>query len=539
MVARIVGAWWIGLWVAGCGDDAADGEVEGPDAEIEVGEEVEVVEEIEVAETRDGDGDDGDDGDGGDGGGDEVYGPREPPAAPIPEVRRAERWVSHWVEDIAPFWTMEAALGSPVGNFPTNRGMNGQVVAPTTRRPRMISRQVFAYAAGYLMTGDEALLGLAEAGVRWLRERAIDPDKGSCFPELDNGGRPIDGVRTAQDHAYCMLGLAAWFYVTRDPEAEAALVRGREELFDPALFWDAASGRVRDALDASMTSEVDLEGDGGWELVAQLDPVNAFLLLTQPVMSEASERARFLEDLERLARVLVDHFHEDGMFWGVHNAIGRYRSKHVDFGHAMKSVWMVREIDKRLPDHPFRELVEATARDLVARAFDEEHGRWSKRPTSASAVEYGSDWWQYAEADQLAATLDLVDGRYDALLASTQASWLEDYVDRVYDSGEVIPGITREGEPVWSWPPGDTAKCNIWKNGYHTSEHALVMAITGAQRAGEEVVLHFAVPAEEVATFTATPYIFHGRELGREAGAVVSVGGRELVEVAVRFGAIW
>lgn len=466
--------------------------------------------------------------------GDEVYGPREPPPGEVPEALRGAAWASHYQADLAPYWTMTAALGTPVGNYPTFRAMNGLPTGSTRRRPRMISRQIFAYVVGYLMSGDEALLGHAEAGVAWLRAHAIDRERGGCHPELEADGTPVEGVRTAQDQAYCMLGLAAWVFATRDPDAEADLLAGRDLLFDPNRFWDAGAGRVRDALDATLSTEVDLEGDGGWELVAQLDPINAFLLLAQPVLAHPEDRDRFLADMRALAETLIEHFHQGDFFWGVSTRRGEYRSKHADFGHAMKSVWMLLEVDKRLPDHPFHEVAIATGDALVARAFDGDFGRWAKRPTSDAEVEYGSDWWIYAEADQLTATLNLVDARYDDLLTQTQAHWLEDYVDKRY-AGEVVPSIKRDGTWAWGWPPGDTAKCNEWKSGYHSSEHALVLSILGHQREGGEVELHFAVPVDAAAAFIARPYVFHGREVARTPGDTIEVGGRTLREVAVRF----
>ena len=533
---------WLGLFGAACGDDGPAAPVDSetldtaevdvapettPDSDgselVDAEVEAEAIEETSVETIEEAT--------------PEVYGPSTPPTGEVPEALRGEYWVEHYRADVMPFWTMPAALGTPVGNFPTYRAMNGLVTGSTRRRPRMIARQIFGYSAGYMMTGDEALLAHADAGVTWLREHAIDRTDGrkvgGCFPELDAEGKGVDGVRTAQDQAYCMLGLAGWIFVTRDPAAEADLIAGRDLLFDPSAFWKEDVGYMRDALDATLTTEVDVESDGGSELVAQLDPINAFLLLTQPVLSDEAARAQFLSDLRTLGEDIVARFHKDGHVWGVSNKLGVYGSKHADFGHSMKAVWMLLEIDKRLPDHPFHDFVVSVADPLVARAFDGDNGRWAKRPTSASAVEYGSDWWIYAEADQLAATLNLTDARHDDLLVQTQAHWVSDFVDR--DRGEVVPGIKRDGSWAWNWPNGDTAKCNEWKNAYHSSEHALVLSILGRQREGAEVVLHFAVDPDDAATFIARPYIFHGREVGRTPGDLVTVGSRTLREVEVRF----
>ncbi len=531
------------LAVAGCGDDspASDTSADGTSETSDVTPDVDVSDEL--GELSDG-GDDSDTqppdtapdtADTADTSvADDVYGPHTPPPGDVPAALRGEGWITHYKEDLEPFWTMGAALGTPVGNFPTFRAMNGLPTGSSRRRPRMISRQIFAYVAGFMMTGEPALLDHAAAGVAWLRAHAIDPTTGSCYPELEADGTPVDGVRTAQDQAYCMLGLAAWVFLTRDPDAEADLRRGRDLVMSPDYFWDAGNGRIVDALDATLTNEVDVDNDGGWELVAQLDQINGYMLLAQPVLAAAADRALFLDDMHTLGDLIVAHFHQDGMVWGVTSKRGEYRSKHADFGHSMKSVWMLLQLDKRLPSHPFHDFVAASADALVARAFDVDNGRWAKRPLSATAVEYGSDWWIYAEADQLTATLNLVDARYDTLLANTQANWVGDYVDRVY-AGEVIPSIRRDGSPAYGWPPGDTAKCNEWKNGFHSTEHALILSILGNQREGAEVSLSFAVPPEDAADFIARPYIFEGREVRREPAAAVEVGGRTLQVVKVVF----
>lgn len=472
------------------------------------------------------------------------YGPRPRPPGPLPTALRAETWRTHWVDDIKPFWTSAVALGDPVGNFPTFRGMDGRALPNTRRRPRMLSRQIYTYAMGYHLTGDASLLAHAHAGVTWLREHAIDRERGGCHEQLERDGRPLAGVRTAQDLSYCALGLAAWYFVTRDPAAEVDLLALKAALFDPERYWDSGAGRIRDALADDMETPVDVENDGGAELVAQLDPVNAFMLLVQPVLSDPAERQRWLEDLRTLAEVMIRDFHQDGIFWGVDTNKGKYGTRHVDFGHTLKTYWMLLELDKRLPDHPFHAFIMERVHPLLTRAHDAEFGRWAKRPTSASAVEHGSDWWIYAELDQIAATLDLFENKYLDVRDKTQAAWLSDYVDARFP-GEVIPGIKRDGSPVWNWTVTDDAKCNQWKNGFHSTEHALVLAIIGDALADTPVTLHFAFPESAAAPPSppvVRPYLFHGVELDRSTGAVVQLGeadGLRLVPTTVRFTAIY
>ena len=464
------------------------------------------------------------------------YRPITPPAGPLPAALQGATWLAHLHDDLLPYWTQPAALGEPPGNYPTYRGMDGTVQGPAEVRPRMLGRQIFHYCAAYLLTGDAALLGHARAGIDWLLAHAKDGERGGYHALLDGRGTPSGGLdRTAQDLSYVLLGFAAYHFVTRDPVAEAELLAGRDLLFDPAGYWDAANRRIRDARTADMTAEVDQEGDGGWELVAQLDPINAFLLLAQPVLTDAARRAQFLNDLDVLSRTIQERFWSAGIFWGVSSKQGQYGARHVDFGHTLKSYWMLLSVDRRLPGHPYHAFLQEHLPPALDRAYGAAHGRWAKRPRSATEVEYGSDWWAYAEADQLAGALALLLPGQTARLAATTGHWLSDYVDRTRPAREVVSSIRRDGSWVWGWTAADTAKCNEWKNGFHSAEHALVLYLVGQQLAGEDATLHFAVPPAQAGTFVATPYTFAGRATGRQEGGTFPLGGQELRQVTVRF----
>lgn len=460
----------------------------------------------------------------------EPYAHVPPPKVDVVAALQPATWKRHYAQDLAPYWLMGSALGAPEGNFPTFRGMDGSVRGSTDRYPRMLSRQTYAYSMGYLLTGAPELLRRAKAGADWIREHARDP-AGGCHAQLTLEGNAKPGPKTTQDTAYCALGLAAYFFVTRDPEVEADVLALRDFMFE--RLWSDKTGRMIDGLSADLSTPYDVENDGGAELVAQLDPMNGFLLLTQPVLSETSRRTQALADLERLARVLVDQFFRDGTFWGVENKKGQYGTRHVDFGHTLKAYWMILEVDKRLPDHPFHDFVQSHVHDYLARAYDAPNGRWGKRPVSDTDAEWGSDWWIYAEADQISATLDFIEPRYLAQREKTQAHWLTDFVDPT--NHEVFPDIKRDGSPGYSWSADSTAKCNEWKNGYHSTEHALVSYLTASWLVDKPAELYFAVPASEVETFVARPYFFHGKESKRVAGEMLEVPGEPLREVRVSF----
>ncbi|HSB21201.1 MAG TPA: AGE family epimerase/isomerase [Anaeromyxobacteraceae bacterium] len=447
-----------------------------------------------------------------------------PPAGAVPAGLDAATWQAHLESDLLPYWTMAAAQGTPVGNFPTYRGMDGSVQGSTSRKPRMMGRQIFTYCIGYLLTGDEALLDLARAGDRWLLDHARDTARGGWYADLDQAGNPLgDGSKFAQDMAYDAMGPAAWLYVTADPEAESAVLATRDLLFDPARYWDSTNGRIKDGMDGALAVETYMSpgGAGSWQLVAQLDPATAFLLLVQPVLTDPARREQALGDLRTLALRIRDSFWRDGIFWGATGTIGQYGSNHTDFGHILKAYWALLQIDKRLPDRPLQGFLSGNAPATLTLAHDSAYGRWAKLPLSPTAVGYGSDWWAYAEADQLAATLALHDPGWVPVLADTAAHFRADYVDRTRPAREVVPSVSRDGSWVYPWPDTDTAKCNEWKSGFHAAEHALVLYLFGHWLAGTPAPLYFALPAGDVASLAARrlPYTFPGR-----AAAVEDLG---------------
>jgi mannose/cellobiose epimerase-like protein (N-acyl-D-glucosamine 2-epimerase family) len=467
-----------------------------------------------------------------------------PPDGPFDPVFSGQVWLDHFRNDLLPYWTAAEAKGDPLGNFPTYRGMDGSIQKAENgsdeRRPRMLSRQIYAYSIGYLLTGDESLLELARAGADWLIGHARDTTRGGWYELLDGqGAEKGEGPKYAQDTAYCLVGLAAYFFVTRDPAVEQVILETINTIFDPQKYWDAANNRVKDGLDYSMTTEVDYNSDNGWELVAQLDQINAYLLLIQPVLSDAGQRTAMLDKLELLANTMIKSFFQDGIFWGVSNKKGVYGSRHADFGHNLKSYWMILEIDKRLPDHPFYDFLQANAATWVNKAYDAQYGRWAKRMKSKNVTEYGSDWWIYAEADQIASTLNLIDYGYLDILKNTETNWLHDYVDKDFPVREVYPSITREGGKAWNWSQTDTAKCNLWKNGFHSSEHALVMYLLGQNLNKTASTLYFAVPAEMTNTFIARPYIFEGREVSRQDRGEIEVASQKLRKIELAFDQIY
>ena len=422
----------------------------------------------------------------------------QPPRLAAGELPSLERWREHVTDEIMPFWVTTDALGTPIGNFPTFRCNDGTAYHPEAPCPelappppwivpelgrdytRMKSRQTFLYGVAFHITGDERYLEYARAGVAWLRAHAYERDTGSAVSYWASGkpGPPPD-QRTAQDLAYAQVGLAFYFYLTRDPDVLADLVRLERYLM--ARYWepsaDPPGGMLRWVL-----ADGDTPGDAGrQELVSQLDQINAYMLLLAPLIEDERLAADWQRDLVVLARVVKERFFapEHGMFWGTLHEPRKLGTRHTDFGHSMKSLWMLYLTGQRTGH---RELVDF-ARPLIAPLLER-----AAQPSGCWASGLLAD----GELDQGAATLagrEPSPAPYARYLASSYACWFTRFVD--HRNHDVWPGVPAD----WTETTFEThqpLKIFHWKNGYHDMEHALVALITTAGLTGQSLPLYYA-----------------------------------------------
>ncbi len=440
-----------------------------------------------------------------------------------------ERWLAHAEDELLPFWSNPAALGSPAGAYPTFRCNDGSAWVPAapcremtglpewlatelgTEYTRMRSRQAFVYGAAFHLTGDERYLAWMLAGVDWLRANAYEPESGSAASWWRDGvPGPEVGARTSQDLAYAQLGLAFDWYLTRDPEVLADLDRLHRHLME--RYWDDEWGMLRWVLppedpepDPERAAEARRQ-----ELVAQLDPINAYLMLIAPLLDDDEVGRAWRSDLMRLAEVVRDRYFapEVGLFWGtLHDpAERRAGGRHVDFGHTIKALWMLYLAGQALGEPELVDFVRRHAADVLERAVLPS-GCWASGLRADGTLDQGQQWWIFAELDQATATLALrePDGeRYARLLPGSHACWLARFVD--HDNGGVWPWVPPDWTPETfdEWQP---IKQFHWKNGYHEMEHALVAAITSAGLTGRPIALHYAFATRPSAD-RIRPYLF-------------------------------
>jgi mannose/cellobiose epimerase-like protein (N-acyl-D-glucosamine 2-epimerase family) len=462
-------------------------------------------------------------------------------AAVIDALPRAAAWKQHLERDILPFWQTPSALGNPVGNFPTFRCNDGSLANPQSpcaeyltapawirgalgrQYVRMISRQAYLYGVAFHLTGEEKYLLWARAGVHYIIQHAFNNQTGKVTSYWQGGSAIEPSEQTSQDLAYSLVGLSFYYYLTRDSEVLRPILR--IERYIRKTYYDPRFGFYRWKLAGAEA--------GRLELVAQLDQANAYMLLLTPLLPRPYQQ-RWRAELSQIARILRVRFYDrkSGMFVGMLTPKRRrgdciFALEDTDFGHTIKAYWMLYFIGRVLRDGGLAGFARAGAPGILQWAYLPTTGSWATQPT-CNAVSGGLDrtstWWMSAELDQAALTFGINNSRLVAYIPRTYDFWLRHMVD--HRSGEVWDELT-----VPDYTPR-LPKVHLWKNGFHTAEHAMIGYIATSAIRSAPVTLYYAFHDCTLPPIV-HPYYYDGLVMSHAALALRRVPG--FCRVAVTF----
>ncbi|GGA67324.1 hypothetical protein GCM10011369_06230 [Neiella marina] len=354
---------------------------------------------------------------------------KEPPML----MPTAKQWHQHIEHNLVRYWMQPTAFGEPEGNFPTYRCFDGSLPDPKAlcealdqpwikpllgrQYTRMISRQVYTYGVIYHLTGNERALALAKSGIDYLLAYHYDRTNGGFVSYLEHGKPGLNWrQRPSQDQSYALVGLAFYYYLTRDSEVEKVLIDTQNFIFDK--YRNETNNELYWVLEDSDDNKAKQQ-----ELVAQLDQINAYMLMAGPLLPKQHE-LKWKTDLAWLTEVLVNNYHstEQMRFYGgIHHAAAKASfGRHNDYGHTVKAYWMLylaadylgREdwialatdgieltLERALNFTPIRALADTEARQQLISHFGADGDTYFWRGDENSMY---AAWWQWAELDQAA-----------------------------------------------------------------------------------------------------------------------------------------
>ncbi|EKD33644.1 MAG: N-acylglucosamine 2-epimerase [uncultured bacterium] len=440
----------------------------------------------------------------------------------------AELWMSHVRNDLLPFWTSPAAIGVPEGNFPTFRAYGGSTIDSLNPQDefleipdseiwlkgrvnrqysRMMGRQIYAYCVAYQMTGDERALELAKRGTEYLLGNMYD-SRGFFYTwrmQRRDGTYerfPEEEYIISQDISYALLGPAMYYYITRDPKVLPVIQQCKEYIFEKYRIEGSRNLRwIRE----SYRDFEELHTREQLELVAQLDQINAYMLLVTRLL-DGEDRKTWETDLVNLAELIKSEYYneENNVFWGRidKEAYKQLGKPHVDFGHTIKTFWMIYLIGEQFQRADLSKFSLEHGPSVLKEAFHRPYETWIEKKLPGGQLGTDRVWWVHNELDQAAATFMLVDGSQKNYLQFSYRYWFEQFIDlRSKEAWHSLVG-PMPGVPAY-------LKAHLWKNGFHSFEHALVGYITGEAYRRKPVSLYYAfreIPDHSLIQ----PYLYRG-----------------------------
>lgn len=464
----------------------------------------------------------------------------------IEEAVEPRVWKDHLVKDLMKFWDRPEASELQGGLFPTYRTNRGELLPkdpadwpeelkkaqadPDTAGliqtdknfVRAHSRQTYAYGIAFHMTGNSHYLELCRKGALALAE-AMDGNYGMHTNQtIETGAWDTDRMhRTSQDLAYGLTGLGMYYFLTHDPGILHRIVQIKDYIFK--VYMDDGRGYL--TWYPKYTKDPDVQ------IVAQLDQLYAYMLMLTPSLPEPY-LSIWKKDMKKVADILITQFYSEryDFFWGTENTSASMElgTDHTDFGHSVKTFWVIQKIGELLGDPFYINFARPKIDKIIRAAYVEETGCWARRMMPGGTLDYDKEWWILAELNQACEILSIHDPSYYQYLNKTQRYWLDKMVDHEY--GEIwhmVDGAT--DKPKIQYP-----KVHNWKTSLHSFEHALFGYMTASRIKDTEFELYYALPEwERVSHRTVAPYMFFGNvvDIRKEGRAEFLPDGNKIYRV--------
>lgn len=404
-----------------------------------------------------------------------------------------EYWRAQVVEDLIPRW-YEHVRDEKDGAFFMNLSRQWQPQPPWDKVPAMISRQVFAFSAAYLLSGEEKYLATAREGAHYLLEHAWDREYGGWFNSLTQSGAPLDTNKTVALQLYTNVGLAMYGFTTGDDEV---LSRVKQSVaIQQIRAHDAEFDGYYSILNRDLSPVV-----GGKAKHAHYGYVGSLIHLYQ-----ATRDADFLQWERRVMDLTATRMMDSQLGWvyGYRVELDRQWRRlpagdrdEVLVGAQLTAALAFLRLAQQSGDAKYAAYGKALGDLAVQRGWDGERGGWfdfvGREPPFAPGRETTGSWWVqiYGAFLQLQLYHNTQDKHYLERFEKMEKFYVQHFIDSEY--GGVFANVSREGALV-----DERRKAFVWKTSYHEVEHGLLNYLyLNLYLNHKPAVLHFKLNGDE------------------------------------------
>jgi len=406
-------------------------------------------------------------------------------AEPADTFVRQEYWHRQAMEDILPHWSGHV-IDSVNGSFYTTLDADWKPHHDIVRFPSMIARHLFSYSVGYMLSGDEQHIVMADKLKDYLLRFAWDEKYGGWFDALSPDGQVLRASKSTFVQLYVITGLTMYYLVTHDRDVKNLIDRSNDLLEEKV--WDHEMGGYFDNLNRDWTLQNEAK-----TISAQLAPSSGYLLY----LYLATRDERYLKQSERILNTIMEKMVDPETGWvleafdkNLNYQQGKEVETEINIGHNIEVAWTLLRLYMINQREDYLAQAKTLADRLHQYGFDSKKGAWYATIGNQQSEKHTNFtyWWiqAYGQMFDLCLARLYPEGEYVTIFSKSAAFWDASFLDK--KRGDTYLGVTLNGEVT------DDRKANQFKASYHNMEQCMLNSLYLSCWINKQpVTLHFKI----------------------------------------------
>ncbi|MFP4487943.1 MAG: AGE family epimerase/isomerase [Bacteroidales bacterium] len=351
--------------------------------------------------------------------------------------------------------------------------------------PGMISRHLFSFSVGYLLTGDGEYLHQAGQIYDYMIKHGWDSKYGGWYNALDNNGNVLDSAKDGFYQPYAITGLVMYYFVTHDKEVLDYIEQSNDIMEMNA--WDHEYGGYYRSLNRDLAVQ-----SSDKDFSPQLAPVSGYLIY----LYLATRDRVYLEQMEKIMATVNEKMSSPTGPWILERFDRKWNytseagndGTELNTGHNIEIIWMLLRLYELTEKKDYLQRANELQQLIYKYGFAEEEEMWYHKIGLADPAVHkvSSPWWIQAYGNMCSLSLYNIkrEDRFLEFYRKGTEFWNRNFIDNEY--GGAYLSVNLDG----SIDKGNKAVRS--KTSYHSMEHAMVNYIYTSLLSGDKSVkLHF------------------------------------------------